>query len=113
MRVVHAHACVIRRLGITYLREVLTRLAQTTHERGCIAAVHPRAYDTESAHSSAENAMEAARLMRGEDTGHVPVVGGESLSTRSEPASVAVDGQQNLDEGLRLMFAKVVEVISK
>jgi len=27
--------------------------------------------------------------------------------------TITVDGQQNLDEGLRLMVAKVVEVISK
>jgi CBS domain-containing protein len=56
--------------------------------------------------------MEAARLMRDEDTGNIPVVDGESLSARSEPNPFAVDGQQNLD-GLRLMLAKVVEVISK
>ena len=57
--------------------------------------------------------MEAARLMRGEDTGHVPVVGGESFVDTVRADSVAVDGQQNLDEGLRLVIAKVVEVISK
>jgi hypothetical protein len=37
---------------------------------------------------------------------------GEFVDTLSAE-SVTVDGQQNLDEGLRLMIAKVVEVISK
>ena len=46
------------------------RVALRTHERGCIAAEHPRAYDTESARTRARStAMEAARLMRDEDTG--------------------------------------------
>jgi hypothetical protein len=88
-------------------------VALTTHERGCIDAEHPPAYDTESALTRAwSTAMEAARLMRDEDTGNIPVVDGELVDTvRAE--SIAVDGQQNLDEGLRLMVAKVVEVISK
>jgi hypothetical protein len=37
---------------------------------------------------------------------------GEFVGTVSAN-SVAVDGQQSLDEGLRLVIAKVVEVISK
>jgi len=53
-------------------------VAQRTHERGCIAAEHPRAYDTESALTRAwTTAMEAARLMRDEDAGNIPVVDGE------------------------------------
>jgi hypothetical protein len=57
--------------------------------------------------------MEAARLMRDEGAGNIPVVDGESLSTRSVPNPSQSMDSRTSTRGLRLMVSKVVEVISK
>jgi CBS domain-containing protein len=114
---------------IARLREVI-HMANSDAERGFAMAESIRDLMTRDPRSlaSGSTVMEAARLMRDEDTGVVPIVEGEKLvgtvtdrdiairvvaegrspetTTVGEIASrdlVTIDPQQDLDEALRLM----------